>query len=56
MKAKLEEIAQVEVDVMNLKQKAADIEAELNKQREQNMKYHSDAGIPHQKLNYQGKL
>ncbi|XP_031121242.1 rho GTPase-activating protein REN1-like isoform X2 [Ipomoea triloba] len=56
VKTKLEEIAQIEVDVMNLKQKAADIEAELNKQREQNMKYHTDAGIPHQKLNYQGKL
>nr|GLL48128.1 rho GTPase-activating protein REN1-like isoform X2 [Ipomoea trifida] len=56
VKAKLEEIAQIEVDVMNLKQKAADIEAELNKQREQNMKYHTEAGIPHQKLNYQGKL
>ncbi|XP_019175031.1 PREDICTED: rho GTPase-activating protein REN1-like isoform X3 [Ipomoea nil] len=56
VKAKLEEIAQIEVDVMNLKQKASDIEAELNKQREQNMKYHTEAGIPHQKPNYQGKL
>ncbi|CAH9067158.1 unnamed protein product [Cuscuta epithymum] len=57
VKAKLEEIAQAEADVMNLKQKADDIEAELHRQREYTSKLHIDAGTqPRQKTTHQGKI
>ncbi|RAL47061.1 hypothetical protein DM860_017102 [Cuscuta australis] len=57
VKAKLEEIALAEADVMNLKQKAADIEAELNEQREHNSRFHIDSGNQaRQKTTHQGKI
>ncbi|KAL3845767.1 hypothetical protein ACJIZ3_003170 [Penstemon smallii] len=44
MKADLEEIAQAEADVLNLKQKADDLELQLNQQREQNSRIRHDRG------------
>ncbi|PIN00672.1 hypothetical protein CDL12_26825 [Handroanthus impetiginosus] len=43
-KAELEEVAQVEADVTNLKKKADDLEVQLNQQREQNSRIVHDKG------------
>lgn len=42
MKVELEEIAQAEADVTNLKKKADDLEFQLNQQREQNSRIGHD--------------
>ncbi|XP_059279639.1 rho GTPase-activating protein REN1 isoform X1 [Lycium ferocissimum] len=56
MKKELQEIAQAEADVINLKQKADDLGLELSKQREQNSRLRGDSGNqPQQSLNNQGK-
>ena len=55
MKAKLEEIALVEVDVFNLKQKIADLGAELNRQHEQNQCFMHDSSNQ-KNLTHRGKL
>ncbi|KAL2489049.1 Rho GTPase-activating protein 6 [Forsythia ovata] len=41
-KAELEEIAQAETDVSNLKQKASDLQVQLNQQQEQNSRFQHD--------------
>lgn len=55
MKAELEEIALVEADIFNLKQKIADLGAELNRQREQNQCFMRDSSNQ-KNLTHQGKL
>ncbi|KAL3340180.1 hypothetical protein AABB24_028685 [Solanum stoloniferum] len=56
MKNELQEIAQAEADVNNLKQRADDLRLHLSKQREQNSKLHADSGNqPQESLNNQGK-
>ncbi|XP_060199032.1 rho GTPase-activating protein REN1-like isoform X3 [Lycium barbarum] len=56
MKKELQEIAQAEADVINLKQKADDLGLELSKQREQNSRLRGDSGNqPQQSLNNHGK-
>lgn len=56
MKNELQEIAQAEADVNNLKQRADDLGLHLSKQREQNSKLLADSGNqPQQSLNNQGK-
>ncbi|KAK4489962.1 hypothetical protein RD792_000616 [Penstemon davidsonii] len=57
MKADLEEIAQAEADVLNLKQKADDLELQLNQQREQNSRIRHDRGKQyHQSPDHQKRL
>lgn len=57
MKAELEEIAQAEEDVMNLRKKADELESQLNEQREQNYRIGHDIGNQlHQNPNHQPKL
>ncbi|XP_019153212.1 PREDICTED: rho GTPase-activating protein REN1-like isoform X3 [Ipomoea nil] len=53
-KTELEEIAQGETDVSNLKQRADDLGTQLNKQREQISKVHTDTGSQPQQT-HQGK-
>ncbi|XP_049389912.1 rho GTPase-activating protein REN1 isoform X3 [Solanum stenotomum] len=56
MKNELQEIAQAEADVNNLKQRADDLGLHLSKQREQNSKLRADSGNqPQESLNNQGK-
>ncbi|KAH0695313.1 hypothetical protein KY285_022410 [Solanum tuberosum] len=56
MKNELQEIAQAEADVNNLKQRADDLGLHLSKQREENSKLRADSGNqPQQNLNNQGK-
>ncbi|GMP80471.1 hypothetical protein CsSME_00035556 [Camellia sinensis var. sinensis] len=56
-KADLEEIARVEADVINLKQKADDLGVQLNQQREQNCGLaHGSCNQPLQTPNHQAKL
>ncbi|KAA8538167.1 hypothetical protein F0562_027775 [Nyssa sinensis] len=57
IKAELDEIAQVEVDVINLKLKADDLGVQLNQQREQNYGFvHDSCNQTQQTPNYQTKL
>nr|GMC56246.1 rho GTPase-activating protein REN1-like [Ipomoea batatas]GME21162.1 rho GTPase-activating protein REN1-like [Ipomoea batatas] len=53
-KTELEEIAQAETDVSDLKQRADDLGTQLNKQLEQNSKFHTDTGSQPQQT-HQGK-
>ncbi|KAF5942660.1 hypothetical protein HYC85_020302 [Camellia sinensis] len=56
-KADLEDIARVEADVINLKQKADDLGVQLNQQREQNCGLaHGSCNQPLQTPNHQAKL
>ncbi|KAK4359134.1 hypothetical protein RND71_021363 [Anisodus tanguticus] len=56
MKEKLQEIAQAEADVINLKQRVDDLGLQLSKQREQNSRLRGDSGNqPQQSLNNHGK-
>ncbi|KAL7175874.1 hypothetical protein ACSBR2_029449 [Camellia fascicularis] len=56
-KADLEEIARVEADVINLKQKADDLGVQLNQQHEQNCGFaHGSCNQPLQTPNHQAKL
>lgn len=57
MKAEVEDIAQAEADVTNLKQKADDLAVLPNQQNEQNRDFIPDACIlPEKYTNHQGKL
>lgn len=57
MKADLEEIAQAETDVGNLKKKSDDLEFQLNQQREHNSRtMHGRGNQLHQNSNHQMKL
>lgn len=57
VEAEVEDIAQSEADVTNLKQKADDLAVQLNQQNEQNRDFIPDACIlPEKYTNHQGKL
>lgn len=56
MKEELQEIAQEEADIINLKQRVDDLGLQLSKQREQNSRLCIDLGNqPQQSLNNHGK-